>query len=85
MLIRRQEQKESILFLLKCKESESTTESNNISSETDSNMIPNNIANEININDSENVSVDMNEKNEKFILRKKAGQLHLRSPKHRQP
>ena len=61
------EKNESDENLDEVKESESTTESNNISRETDSNMIPNNIANEININDSENVSVDMNEKNEDNI------------------
>ena len=61
------EKNESDENLDEVKESESTTESNNISSKTDSNMIPNNIANEININDSENVSVDMNEKNEDNI------------------
>lgn len=61
------EKNESDENLDEAKESEGTTESNNISSETDSNMLPNNIANEININDSENVSVDMNEKNEDNI------------------
>lgn len=61
------EKNESDEKLDEVKESESTTESNNISRETGSNMIPNNIANEININDSENVAVDMNEKNEDNI------------------
>ena len=61
------EKNESDENLDEAKESENTAESNNIASKTDSNIIQNDVASGIDVNDSENISIDMNEKNEDNI------------------
>lgn len=61
------EKNESDENLDEVKESENTAESNNIVSETDSNTIQNDEASEIDIDDNQNISIDMSEKNENNI------------------